>query len=251
MSVERRLWSRDELILAFNLYCKLPFTKINHRNADVIELAGLLGRTPSSVAWKLANYARLDPELAKRNVRGATHGSKAEIEIRREFENDWENLAFLGEKLRAELEGKSLQADITELPPGIDRLANIKTRVNQSFFRSAVLAAYEGSCCITGINDQRLLCASHIVPWAADSSCRTNPRNGLCLNAFHDRAFDRGLITVTKDYCVAVSSTIKATKNPTIQDWLLEFDGSPLRMPRQFMPKLEFLAYHRQHVYQK
>ena len=38
-------WSREEHILAFNLYCKIPFGSIHMHNPRVIELAWLLGRT--------------------------------------------------------------------------------------------------------------------------------------------------------------------------------------------------------------
>lgn len=42
-------WSREETILAFDLYCRTPFKKITKTNKDIIELAKLLGRTPSGV----------------------------------------------------------------------------------------------------------------------------------------------------------------------------------------------------------
>ena len=69
-------WTREELIIAFNLYCKIPFGKIHIHNPDIISLAKILGRTPSAVSWKLANFASLDPFLKKRNISGASHGSK-------------------------------------------------------------------------------------------------------------------------------------------------------------------------------
>ncbi|MCU1296533.1 MAG: restriction endonuclease [Acidobacteriaceae bacterium] len=53
----RHDWTREELIVAFNLYCKIPFGRIHIRNPQVIELARLIGRTPSAVSWKLANFA--------------------------------------------------------------------------------------------------------------------------------------------------------------------------------------------------
>lgn len=56
-------WTRDELILAFNLYCKIPFGTIHIRNPQIIALAKVLRRTPSAVSWKLANFASLDPSL--------------------------------------------------------------------------------------------------------------------------------------------------------------------------------------------
>ena len=61
MATNHRLWTRNELIIAFNLYCKIPFGQIDARNPVIIALAEVLGRTPGSLSWKLANFARLDP----------------------------------------------------------------------------------------------------------------------------------------------------------------------------------------------
>ncbi|MBX3387813.1 MAG: HNH endonuclease [Phycisphaeraceae bacterium] len=76
----------------------------------------------------------------------------------------------------------------------------VKQRRGQRFFRASVLAGHDGKCCITGITHPEMLRASHIVPWKDDAKLRLNPRNGLCLNALHDAAFDRGLFTLT-DAC--------------------------------------------------
>ena len=89
-SMASNKWTREELIIAFNLYCKIPFGKIHIHNPQIISLAKLLSRTPSAVSWKLANFARLDPSLQNRNVTGASHGSKLDIEIWNEFSKDWE-----------------------------------------------------------------------------------------------------------------------------------------------------------------
>ena len=61
-------WNREETILAFELYCRTPFSKIGQGNKDIQELATLLGRTPGSVGLKMHNLAHYDPELQKRNV---------------------------------------------------------------------------------------------------------------------------------------------------------------------------------------
>ncbi|WP_199269185.1 hypothetical protein [Polaribacter sp. L3A8] len=63
MAQKRRNWTREELIVAFNLYCKISFSKINYRHYLIIKLAEAIGRTPSAVAWKLVNFASLDPSL--------------------------------------------------------------------------------------------------------------------------------------------------------------------------------------------
>src|SRR5271154_7486311 len=97
--MRKRGWTREELIVAFNLYCKIPFGRIHMRNPLIIELAKAIGRTPSALSWKLANLARLDPALQKRNIAGARHGARAEVEIWKEFSNDWNRLAFESERL--------------------------------------------------------------------------------------------------------------------------------------------------------
>ncbi len=251
----RKYWSRDELILAFNLYCKTPFGQIHNRNPNIIELARLINRTPSAVSWKLANYARLDPAIQARGLAGASHGSKKEKEVWDEFHNDWESLSYESEKLEATLRDRNLQ-DIIELDhihlpqEGLEHEAIVKVRVNQNFFRATVLAAYHFECCITGLSITSLLNASHIVPWSSDSKNRVNPRNGLCLNALHDRAFDRGLITLTEDYRVKISPTIIADKQAAIQDYLLKYDGVKIMLPDKFMPDQDLLSYHRTHIFQ-
>jgi len=98
-----RLWTRDELIVAFNLYCKLEFGQIDQNNPAIVALANVLGRTPGSLSWKLANFARLDPSLQSRGIKGASHGSKGEVEVWEEFNDNWDALAFESERLLANL----------------------------------------------------------------------------------------------------------------------------------------------------
>lgn len=248
----RRDWTREELIVAFNLYCKIPFGKIHTRNPLVIELARAIGRTPSAVSWKLANFARLDPSLRKRNITGATHGAQSEIEIWNEFSNDWDKLAFESERLLHKLTGQSYEtlADRERFPEGKTREALIQARVNQDFFRASVLASYGTRCCITGLSITELLRASHIVPWSVDTSNRTNPRNGLCLNALHDRAFDCGLLTITRELRVRVSRRLKkGAAEKATRDFLLRYDDSPIFRPHRFPPHPDFLLYHNEKIF--
>lgn len=248
----RHDWTREELIVAFNLYCKIPFGRIHIRNPLVIELAKAIGRTPSAVSWKLANFARLDPALKKRKIAGATHGARGEIEIWKEFNDDWEKLAFESERLLQKTAGEIAPAEeeTQEFPEGRTREALVRTRVNQGFFRAAVLAAYGGRCCITGLGIPQLLNASHIVPWGIDVKNRTNPRNGLCLNALHDRAFDCGLLTVTPDLHVKLSPKAKGSKvDRAVQELLWRFQDVVVSPPSRFAPDVMFLRYHNEQVF--
>jgi HNH endonuclease len=248
----RRDWTREELIVAFNLYCKIPFGRIHIRNPLVIELAKFIGRTPSAVSWKLANFARLDPALKKRNIAGATHGAQAEVDIWDEFNNNWEKLAYESERLLENVTGRVpiAEEEEQEFPEGRTRETIIRARVNQGFFRAAVLAAYGTRCCITGLSVPQLLNASHIVPWSVDLKNRTNPRNGLCLNAIHDRAFDCGLLTVAPDLKVKLSPKGRGIgREKADEEFLYRFENAPISLPRRFAPDEIFLRYHNEHVF--
>jgi putative restriction endonuclease len=256
--MSRKNWTREELILAINLYCKTPFGRLHNRNSDIIKLAKLIGRTPSAVGWKLVNFASLDPSLKRRGIKGAVNVSHLDREIWEEFYSDWDRLAYESEVLRAKRLGMPIETvveiDSVESPrSGQDRKALVKVRVNQDFFRATVLAAYEFRCCITGLAIPDLLNASHIVPWSKDEKNRVNPRNGLCLNAMHDRAFDRGLLTITAEYKVMMSPLIKRSsrKNDAVQHLLTRYDGEEIKLPRRFLPDQSFLEYHNKKVFKQ
>jgi putative restriction endonuclease len=238
-------------LLAFNLYCKIPFGKIHMGNPRVIELAKLLNRSIGSVSLKLTNFARLDPSLQARGIRGMSHGAKGEEEIWHEFAKHPETLAFESQRILAARLHRPIEevagVDTDDLPPaGREREALIRVRVNQSFFRDRILSAYNYQCCVTGLTIQPLLTASHIIPWADDEKNRLNPRNGLCLNALHDRAFDRHLMWIEDDYVVRFSKRLRKTTESDNQTarWLTSFDGERLLLPKKFAPDTEFLKCH-------
>src|ERR1700741_2542592 len=250
-----RLWTRDELIIAFNLYCKIPFGQIDQRNPTVIALANVLGRTPASLSWKLANFARLDPALQARGIKGASHGSKGEIEVWEEFNSNWDSLAFESERLLANLTHQSVEEmnglNEDELPKeGLERERLVKVRVNQRFFRSTVLVSYQSQCCITGLAIPTLLAASHIAPWAKDPNNRMNPRNGLCLNVLHHQAFDLGLITITPEFRIRVSSSLATSNTCDASNAFFErYDDQPARLPRRFLPDAMLLEWHNKTIF--
>jgi len=217
----------------------------------VIELAALLGRKVGSASRKLANFARLDPVLQARDIKGLRHGSKGEVEVWNQFSKHPEALVIESTRLLAERLGKNLEevAEIKESdlpPPGREREALVRLRVNQTFFRNRVLSAFEFRCCVTGLANRVLLTASHIIPWAEDAQNRLNPRNGLCLNPFHDRAFDRRLMWIDPDFTVRFSSELHRLSDTRTSAlaWLLSFEGQQLLLPKRFQPDPELLSRH-------
>ena len=57
----------------------------------------------------------------------------------------------------------------------------ITVRVNQNYFRNALLENYDHRCCITNLGIEPLLVSSHIKPWSdADPATeRLSPKNGV------------------------------------------------------------------------
>jgi putative restriction endonuclease len=249
-------WTREELILAFYWYCtKIPFTKIKYTKQEVIELAHLVGRTPSAAAFKLVNFARLDPALQQRGVKGMSHGGDAEKPIWDEFHSNWNELTFVAEKIIAERKKISIEQvseiETADLPKeGREREALVKVRVNQKFFRRTVFISFNNKCCITGLSIPELLVASHIVPWSKDLKQAANPENGLCLNALHDKAFDRGLLTISKDLNVILSHRLlNDKKNEIVQRFFLPYHEKEIIKPHRFLPNVNFLRYHLENIF--
>jgi putative restriction endonuclease len=251
MKAGQKLWTREELILAINLYCKLPFGKLHSGNPEVIHLSNLIGRTPGSVAYKLVNLASLDHSLKLRGIKGAQNTSKLDQSVWNEFYLNWNELTFESEKLRARFENTTVEIlnDIhfDTLPKeGKVKEQLVKVRVNQGFFRRTVLSAYNFTCCVTGLQNTSLLIAGHIRPWGLDENNRLNPSNGIAINALHDKAFEAGLLTITPDYKIKISSSIseKEKDKSIANDLFLKYDNKSIILPTKFLPNKEFLEYH-------
>jgi putative restriction endonuclease len=170
-------------------------------------------------------------------------------EIWDEFNGNWDELAYTSELLVDKLLGNKTD---TNRPLGNEKMRTTKQRVNQDFFRKTVLASYNATCCITGLSTDMLLVASHIKPWSASSSAdKTNPRNGLCLNALHDKAFDRGLLTITDKYKIRVSSDIKdAFEGKVVEQFFGKYEGENIILPEKFLPEKNFIQYHNDVIFE-
>lgn len=243
-------WSREETILAFYYYSRIPFGKLHKGNPDIIRIAEYLGRTPSSVSMKMCNFAHFDPFLEKRNISGMANASKLDREIVTSFFDNWEELTYEAYRIEKQLKVNTVppieSSEDFQLPMGSTTERTVKARVNQRFFRESVLTSYQNRCCITGINIPSLLIASHIKPWKDSDPAteRTNPCNGLCLNALHDKAFDQGLITVLPDYTIRVSTQLSMQKHIEAIEWLTRYDKHSINLPERYYPKKEYLEFH-------
>ena len=281
-------WDREETILAFYLYHFVSRSKISENNSSIIALSDLLPlRSPGSVGKKLFNIAANDPTLIALGKKSLSHCSKLDREVWHWF-SDFDSLreeaekiltktiisqygslsdyAKVGDNLILELVNQEpyeraypdsdqhkSKLIISDPAPGYDVVGTTTQRRGQDLFRKMVLAEYDNTCCITGINRPELLVASHIKPWAAcTDKDKTNPSNGLCLNMLHDKAFDIGLISLDDDCSILVSPELKKVRlDSYTKKAIVDLEGHVISMPDKYLPDKELLRYHRDNVFRR
>jgi putative restriction endonuclease len=258
MKEVRRLWTREELILALNLYLKLPFGKLHSGNSDIIHLSQIIGRTASSVAMRLNNFASVDPFHQQRGIGGLPGGKKQVEPIWNEFIDNKGELLFESERILAEKEKISIENKFVEILKGTEnlkgeyKLREVKTRVNQNVFRQIVLANYNNKCAITGIDIPDLLVASHIVPWAKNENERLNPENGICLSPLYDCAYDKGYIGINERFEILISAELKKKqKNEYYLNHFVSLAGKKIYLPQKYYPNKELLSFHLNCIFKK
>lgn len=118
-------------------------------------------------------------------------------------------------------------------------------RIGQGKYREELLMECP-YCPITGINDERLLIASHIKPWAAsDDKEKVDPKNGFMFSPMIDKLFDRGYITFTNNRHVILSNWISPHNFKRIG---LSNDDFFQMLPLDDK-RIEYLEFHRQSVF--
>ena len=115
-------WTRDELILALDLYFKVDPSHTSQNHPAILELSdtlnqlpihpqavqGIKFRNPNGVYMKLCNFLRLDPEY---KGEGLSRGSKLDEQIWNNFANDIPSLQKIA---------NSIRFAIAEVPPPSD-----------------------------------------------------------------------------------------------------------------------------------
>ena len=273
-------WNREQTLMALGLYLLPPVGKRNWDDPDpqIKVIAEAIGRSGNAVCLKIANLKNCDPN---RTGKGFSNGSAMDREVMAEYlaapsETLAEAMGLLAQNgiVLCEREGvPSLQAGGRPLragpavtfeydgqlkgsvaPVGAERDARVRARVNQDYFRRNLLANYRGACCLTRIDTTALLVASHIKPWGKSAPAeRTVSSNGILLNALHDKAFDKGLITLDDQYRVRVSSRLRHSESN--DRWLFAYEGRRIDLPhdptKATWPSLEFIRYHNDCIFER
>ena len=278
----RKSWSREELLVLCNIYEKIPFGQFHARNRTLMDIAKRMGRTPGSIAMKLSNFASLDEHQKARGIKGLSGASELDRAVWTEYHRNHELLVLESEELLSRMLDFGLDGlvEITvdkgftrHIPSGpTERFAITKLRRGQWFFRQVVLNAYGGKCALTGLDIRELLVASHIVPWSGPHgkdfpsdkvfgiqaaplvlSHRLDVRNGIALNALHDRAFDEGFITFDKKLCMVLSPELKdRMRAEVVARHFKPYLKKPLTFPAEAAgPDPRYLEWHREWAFRE
>ena len=112
-------------------------------------------------------------------------------------------------------------------------LQTVKQRLHQASFREAVITAYNGRCALSGLPEQRLLDAAHIISDKDERLGQPVVPNGLPLSKIHHAAFDSHLIGIDPDYRLHVSERLLDLRDGPMLEALKQLDGGILHLPKR------------------
>ena len=259
--MSRRNWSRQETLMALAFYLCPPLPRKNwdDSDAEIQLLAGEIGRTESAVCFKIASLKACDPN---RTGLGFTNTAEMDRQVISEHlanpdatisEAMWE-LEQIGIQISYNGEIKASGSSRPSQPQqlGLERVEQVRTRVNQEYFRSVLLSNYGGICCLTAstfppcsrrayqaVGGGHAERAPHVIeqPFAqraARPSLRPRPhharrplpRRGLLARAAHAHN----------------------------DQWLYAFGGRKIALPgrdKSTWPSLNFIHYHNDCVFER
>lgn len=141
---------------------------------------------------------------------------------------------------------KDEKAQSVPKPKETSRQKEIRyARIGQGLYREKLLLECP-YCPITMINDERLLIASHIKPWAVSSEIeKLDHKNGFILSPLYDKLFDRGFMTFSEDRRIVLSNWI----SPANKKRLGVHEGQFIQMLPLDGQRHEYMEFHRSSVF--
>lgn len=126
---------------------------------------------------------------------------------------------------------------LTVPPHTEDVYARVKVRgMMQIQFRNALLEAYGGMCCFSGIAIKEVLEAAHIIPWSrAEPHLRGSVNNGLLLSSLHHKLFENGLLTLDAEFRIWCNAKAlsRILQTDLMKHLVFTLHGTPIRLPKQ------------------
>lgn len=203
----------------------------------------IFGNNPWEFIYFLANITRINidkSELVTRLGYASNYTVSGAIKVNEErYQNIGNPYHFLEIPIYPNVAEVNESQDFY----GEDIISLSKRRLGHNKFSKSVKKNYKYVCAVCGINEPEFLIAGHISPWSEDAENRLNPRNGICLCVFHDRAFEHGYIGLSDDLRVVVNPNIKY--NSPLYKSLKQYEDKLIRMPIADKPGQIFVTKHR------
>ncbi|RRJ34227.1 HNH endonuclease [Halocatena pleomorpha] len=109
-------------------------------------------------------------------------------------------------------------------------------------FRATVLARYDQTCPLSGVDQPGLLDVAHVLSWRDYPEHRADLANVLALSKTHHAAFDRGLFTIDRNYRLCVNPSFE-TESDLLQRTIIERAGERVELPATYLNS-EYMAQH-------
>jgi putative restriction endonuclease len=166
----------------------------------------------------------------------------------RPFINYFEDTRDIKEILKAQEEIKTNE-DLTNTEKNKELDENkelLQARQGQGKYRTSLINEMR-ECLVTGVNDERMLIASHIKPWrSANDEEKIDKYNGLLLTPTFDRLFDQGFITFSDDGKIFVSPYLSPMNIRRLS--LIPNKKCDLIYNKK---RCEYLEFHRDNIFKK
>lgn len=205
------------------------FSKYKVRNKTSDEYRNKCFKIPYDVdefKYVMDYFLRYDENWLNRGIETVIDTAEQEDVLKAQLDNSVD-------EIDKEIETKQLQ--------GEEREALIKVRVNQSAFRKLLMRRYT-HCCLCDVDDESLLVASHIKPWAKSSHAeKVDVNNGLLLCPNHDKLFDRGYISFDNGGHIVISDELSENSAISMNiknDMQIELSND----------NIKYMEYHRNNV---
>ena len=229
-----------------------------HPNAGYEKVLSVASRiSPVSRLREVVAYASLDEDLYvlltvphDREVLRQTLIRTYFADFKQEIES------LIAEDQQIEKYRQSLLQQVDRTFSSLESLAPIESEnpIRTAGFRQAIMRIYDYTCTICRLriitmDGESVTEAAHIIPF--EVSGNNDVRNGISLCQLHHWTFDRGLISLNKNYEVIVSEFM-IEHGPT--EWLLTtLRGKTILFPEdeELYPAQEALAWHREEVLRK
>ena len=205
------------------------FSKYKVRNKTSDEYRNRCFKIPYDVdefKYVMDYFLRYDENWLNRECETVIDTAEQEDVLKAQLDNSVD-------EIDKEIETKQLQ--------GEEREALIKVRVNQSAFRKLLMRRYT-HCCLCDVDDESLLAASHIKPWAKSNHAeKVDVNNGLLLCPNHDKLFDRGYISFDNGGHIVISDELSENSAISMNiknDMQIELSND----------NIKYMEYHRNNV---